>query len=341
MSDEDSDSEARGVDALRLLKQGGIISPKTGEASVGTSSAQPATSVPLVPLFASQKRSRSLSQDLNEQNQPSTSQKVEVSPPSTIRAGSQGGERQDRNIKQHSSAPERCFNLSKELRSSKSAPDLTLPALAAIRGLQNGTLQVDRHTRMKIAAAAKRVLEARELKRRSSQEREPQIVYPYPAPDPVSPLALQSQVLWDSPSQNATLATPLPPEPRTGGRGASLNEVGQLAEAPGSLGTAAAIAKGQSPAGTAKGNFHRPALGVVSQGGALLSTSHPPFTVTTGLPRFYAGDTNQGNEEQSLSVMSTTPLDAAPEGGNITKLSDSKVLDATDLFQSQIDSSRQ
>lgn len=113
---------------------------------------------------------------------------VEVSPPSTIRAGSQGGERQDRNIKQHSSAPERCFNLSKELRSSKSAPDLTLPALAAIRGLQNGTLQVDRHTRMKIAAAAKRVLEARELKRRSSQEREPQIVYPYPAPDPVSPL---------------------------------------------------------------------------------------------------------------------------------------------------------
>ena len=102
-----------------------------------------------------------------------------------------GRDSRERDIRQHKSAPEQFSNLNKELRSCKSAPDLTLPALAAIRGLQNGTLQVDRHTRMKIAAAAKRVLEARELKRRSSQEREPNKSFSFPqppAPEPVSPM---------------------------------------------------------------------------------------------------------------------------------------------------------
>ena len=45
----------------------------------------------------------------------------------------------------------------------------------------------------------------------------------------------------------------------------------------------------QSPAKASKPNFHRPALGTASQGGALLTTSHHPFTVTTGLPRFAVG----------------------------------------------------
>ena len=67
-----------------------------------------------------------------------------------------GQDSQQKDIRQRRSAPEQFSNLNKELRSCKSAPDLTAPALAAIRGLQNGTLQVDRHTRMKIAAAAKR-----------------------------------------------------------------------------------------------------------------------------------------------------------------------------------------
>lgn len=99
----------------------------------------------------------------------------------------------ERDIRQHRSAPEQFINLNKELRSCKSAPDLTLPALAAIRGLQNGTLQVDRHTRLKIAAAAKRVLEARELKRRASQEREPAKSFSFPqppAPEPASPMGM-------------------------------------------------------------------------------------------------------------------------------------------------------
>ena len=96
----------------------------------------------------------------------------------------------DRSIKQHKSAPEHFPSLAKELRNSKSAPDLTMPALAAIRGLQDGTLQVDRQTRLKIAAAARRVLEARESKRRTSQEREPPSQYPYPVPDPASPLGM-------------------------------------------------------------------------------------------------------------------------------------------------------
>ena len=60
----------------------------------------------------------------------------------------------------------------KELRETKSAPNLDSPALAAIRGLQAGTLHLDRRMRSKIATAAKRVLEAREFKRRVSQERQ-------------------------------------------------------------------------------------------------------------------------------------------------------------------------
>lgn len=110
----------------------------------------------------------------------------------THRKPSPGGrDSRERDIRQHRSAPEQFTNLNKELRSCKSAPDLTLPALAAIRGLQNGTLQVDRQTRLKIAAAAKKVLEARELKRRSSQEREPNKSFSFPqppAPEPVSPM---------------------------------------------------------------------------------------------------------------------------------------------------------
>lgn len=112
-------------------------------------------------------------------------------PSGAIRVPSSTSQHQNarqQDIKQHKSAPEHYASLSKELRSCNSAPDLTLPALAAIRGLQDGSLQVDRQTRMKIAAAAKRVLEARELKRRSSQDRDSLAQYPYQAPDPVSPL---------------------------------------------------------------------------------------------------------------------------------------------------------
>ena len=60
----------------------------------------------------------------------------------------------------------------KDLRETKSAPNLDSPALAAIRGLQAGTLHLDRRMRSKIATAAKRVLQAREFKRRVSQERQ-------------------------------------------------------------------------------------------------------------------------------------------------------------------------
>ena len=45
----------------------------------------------------------------------------------------------------------------------------------------------------------------------------------------------------------------------------------------------------QTPSKAGKANYHRPALNTASQGGALISTTHRPFTVTTGLPRFARG----------------------------------------------------
>lgn len=76
----------------------------------------------------------------------------------------------DREIRQRKSAPEQRAALEKALRASKSAPDLGAKALAAIRSIQAGTLQLDRRMQSKIAAAAKRVLEARELKRKASRD---------------------------------------------------------------------------------------------------------------------------------------------------------------------------
>ena len=87
-------------------------------------------------------------------------------------ADAQTSSPRDKELRGQRSAPDQIRNLARELRVCRSAPDLTIPALAAIRGLQDGSLQVDRQTRIKIAAVAKRVLEGRELKRRASQERD-------------------------------------------------------------------------------------------------------------------------------------------------------------------------
>lgn len=55
-----------------------------------------------------------------------------------------------------------------ELRSYNSAPEGS-QALAAIRSLQTGNSRIDRGLRNKIAAAAKRVLESRQRKRRAGE----------------------------------------------------------------------------------------------------------------------------------------------------------------------------
>jgi hypothetical protein len=83
-------------------------------------------------------------------------------------------EKKGRDITERRSAPHQGSSvLERQLRSCRSAPDLALPALAAtVRGLQDGTIQVDRHTRLQIACAAKRVLEAREAQRRLRQDKE-------------------------------------------------------------------------------------------------------------------------------------------------------------------------
>jgi hypothetical protein len=191
-----------------------------------------------------------------------------------------------------------------ELRSYNSAPEGS-QALAAIRSLQTGNSRIDRGLRNKIAAAAKRVLESRQRKRRAgavvarSRAEVKATAAITTAAQAESAAPSQSQI-WEAGS--LALAEPSWPgisvPPVTG------SSPGVLL--PRSLPTAAALAQGspvQAPslATPAVGDhrkvteggsmYPRPAesMALVAQPGGAPRVPHTAFTVTTGVPRFAQG----------------------------------------------------
>lgn len=344
MDDEiESDSEREGIDGLRLLKAG-VVPEEVKEKSVA-----------MVPLLPAQKRARALSREIGDNDQPSSIQKVEGS---TTEAGrskpwgmvrrEEGQSREHKDLREHRSAPHQGSSLlERQLRSCRSAPNLALPALAAtVRGLQDGTIQVDRHTRLQIASAAKRVLEAREAKRRLSNEgqRESKVT-PSPAskagpqdavPAPITPRSSQPSV----PQRQAMLAE----------AGPTLSNADKVAEAPTSLATAAAIARGESlplPAAVplsrgssdAAVQFHRPAALGTARLGSSLVTSPPKHTVTTGLPKYSEGPRGSGGARlvgapSAVNIAVAKEPPASGSGGTgLQSAPSSKTLTVSDLFK--------